>query len=64
MKLTFIILFLLTFVSCKHQEDKYVLTKFKEGLPSEIQFKWNKSIYASINPGNFLRAYIWFQKTR
>lgn len=56
MKLTFIILFLLTFVSCKHQEDKYVLTKFKEGLLSEIQFKWNKSIYASINPGNFFKG--------
>ncbi len=56
MKLTFIILFLLASVSCKHQEDKYVLTKFKEGLPSEIQFKWNNSIYASINPDNFFKS--------
>ncbi len=56
MKLTFIILFLLTFVSCKHQEDKYVLTKFNKGLPSEIPFKWNKSIYTSINTGNFFKG--------
>jgi thiol-disulfide isomerase/thioredoxin len=56
MKLIFIILFLLAFVSCKPQEDKYVITKFKEGLPSEIQFKWNKSIYASINSGNFFKG--------
>lgn len=56
MKLTFIILLLLALVSCQHQEDKYVLTKFQEGLPSEIPFKWDQSIYASINSDNFFKG--------
>ena len=56
MKITFIIMLLLAFVSCKPQEDKYVLTKFKEGLPSGIPFKWTKSIYTLINSGNFLKG--------
>lgn len=62
MKLTFIILLLLALISCKHQEDKYVLTKFKEGLPLEIPFKWNKSVYTSINSGNFFKGLYFVSK--
>lgn len=56
MKLTFIILFLIAFVSCQDQDNKYVNTKIKEGLPSEIPFNWNKSVYASINSNNFFKG--------
>ncbi len=56
MRSILIILFLLMFVSCKDEGNKYVMTKFQNGLPSEIPFKWDKSLYVSINSGNYFNA--------
>jgi hypothetical protein len=62
MKLFFTILVLIVIVSCQDQDNKYVTSKFKEGLPSEIPFKWNKSVYASINSGNFYKILCFVSK--
>lgn len=62
MKLIFIILFSIAFVSCQDQDNKYVTSKFKEGVPSEIPFKWNKSVYSSINSGNFFKSLYFVSK--
>lgn len=62
MKLIFLILFSIAFVSCQDQDNKYVTSKFKEGLPSEIPFKWNKSVYSSIKSGNFFKSLYFVSK--
>lgn len=62
MKLIYLILFSIAFVSCQDQDNKYVTSKFKEGLPSEIPFKWNKSVYASIKSGNFFKGLYFVSK--
>lgn len=49
-------------MSCHDQDNKHVTTKFKEALPSEIPFKWNKSLYASINSGNFFKGLYFVSK--
>jgi thiol-disulfide isomerase/thioredoxin len=45
-----------SFLFCQKQNEKYVISTFKNGLPTEIPFKWDNSFYTSINSAKFFKA--------
>ena len=56
MRLTFIIFFISTVIFCQNHSEKYVSASFNKGLPTEIPFKWQSTLYSSINTGGYFKS--------
>jgi len=56
MRITILIVFVSTVIFCQNQSEKYVAAPFEKGLPTEIPFKWQSTLYSSINTGGYFKS--------
>ena len=56
MRIAFLIVFVSSFMSCQNLNENFVNAPFKKGLPTEIPFKWQNTLYSQINGGDYYKS--------
>lgn len=56
MRITLLLVFISSLVFCQNPNGKYVNAPFEKGLPTRIPFKWNNTLYSSVNGGEYYKS--------